>query len=97
MTYVVRPTVRLTSRAEVELKSRTEAMRLMGPKSLAQHALEEIDFEMARAGSKMTDKAKEVKLVDARRIVHKENDCLKSMPRYVIEKWICEATSAAHP
>jgi hypothetical protein len=43
---------------------------------------------MVRAGLKMTDKAEEVKLVDARRIVQKENDCLKSIPRYVIEKWI---------
>lgn len=87
-TYVRKANRILTNGVEVELKSRTEARRLMVPKSLAQQALEEIDYEMARAGSKKTDKAEEVTLVDTGLIVQKENDRLKSIPRYVIEKWI---------
>lgn len=86
-TYVRKPVRASSPSIEVELKSRKEARLLMVPKSLAVQALEEISQEMAKTGSKKSDKAEEVSLVDTDMIKQKENDRLKSIPRYVVEKW----------
>lgn len=73
---------------EVEqLESRSSVRRRIVPKSKASLALEEIESELTRLNLKEKDKVDEVTPINTQYFVQKENERLRNIPRYTVEKW----------